>query len=239
MSIHTITLSFKLTSCTLDHKPVSITIDPAAIEKPTKGKYESATKITVSYTGTNGTLYHLEHSSKDGFDLSDYLDILYRWFPIDIDIEHQGIRVRHHLKDILGRIQLRRKIMNAINEGESCLSCGDTDGECDCEDEEEDTRMGYRDFIDDIKGQIIALTSRSAFAKECKRLYAAPLLQDKDCPVLLEPLESGKTSQMPCGHYLSTKALYQLKTLKTETGTYQVECPLCRNKANFAQCLDI
>jgi hypothetical protein len=239
MSIHTITVSFKLTSCTLEHKPVSITIDPAAIEKPTKNQYESPTKITVSYTGTNGTLYHLEHSAKDGFDLRDYLDILYRWSPIDIDIEHQGIRVRHHLKDILGRIQLRRKIMNAINEGEACGSCGDTDGDCNCDEEVEDTRMAYEDFIYDIKDQVIALTKRSAFAKECKRLYAAPLLQDKECPVLLEPLESGKTSQMPCGHLLSTKALYKMDSKKNESGVYQVECPLCRNKANWSECLDI
>jgi hypothetical protein len=145
---------------------VSIIIEPSAIEKPTKDLYGSPTKVTVSYTGTNGTLYHLESCTKDAWDLRDYLDILYRWSPIDIDIEHQGIRVRHHLKDILGRIQLRRKIMNAINEGEPCGECGDTDGECECEDEEEGTRMGYRDFIDDMKDQIIALTSRSAYTKE-------------------------------------------------------------------------
>jgi hypothetical protein len=238
MSIHTITLSFKLDSCTLLHKPVSITIEPAAFEKAKKDP-DSPAKVITSYTGTNGTLYHLEASTKDAWDLRQYLDVLYRWSPIDIDIEHQGIRVRHHLKDILGRIQLRRKIMNAINEEEACGHCGDTDGECDCEDEEEDTRMSYRDFIDDIKDQVIALTSRLPFFKECKRLYAAPLLQDKECPVLLEPLESGKTSQMPCGHLLSTKALYKMESKKNESGVFKVECPLCRNKASWSECLDI
>jgi hypothetical protein len=240
MSIHTITVSFKLSSGTLDHKPVSITIEPRAFDKIDKKHIDgSPTKIITSYTGTNGTLYHLEHSTKDAWELRNYLDVLYRWSPVDISIEHQGIRIRHHLKDVLERIQLNRKIMNAINAGEPCVECGDAEGECDCSENEEDTRMCYKDYMDEIKGQVFALTGRSAFRNECKRLYAAPLLQDKECPILLEPLESGSTSQMPCGHLLSTKALYKLDSKVNSAGNSQVECPLCRGKANWADCLDI
>jgi hypothetical protein len=238
-------MSFKLPPVTVGgEKPITITVDPATITKPEKRTqmippYSAFTKIVISHTGTNGTLYHQEHSTKDIFEIKQFFEVLYRWSPNEITIDHQNIRVRYSLAETLARIQTQRRIMNEINSGEACNNCGDTEGECDCDEDEEDTRMTYKDYIDDVIGQITALTSREAFRKESKRLYAAPLIQDKDCPVLLEPLEIGNTSQLPCDHFISTKALYRLDSKKNDSGVYQLECPLCRAKSNIGEALSL
>lgn len=239
----TITVSFK-PAADNGEKPVTITVDPIAIAKPEKRvqmipPYSAFTKIVISHTGTNGTLYHQEHSTKDIFEIKEFFEVLYRWSPNEITIDHKNIRIKYSLAETLKRIQSQKKIMKEVNEGEYCGECGDEDGECDCFDEDSDTRMSYKDYIDEVIDQITSLTSREAFRKESKRLYAAPLIQDKDCPVLLEPLEIGNTSQLPCDHLLSTKALYKLESKKDEEGVYQLECPLCRAKANIGAALSL
>ena len=235
----TITVTFKQTTVNKEEaKPVTIVLNPAAIEEPKRHHYGAPVTIALSYTGTNGTIYSLDSSTKDLHELRDYLDVLYRWMPEEVMIEHQSIRTKYSLEAVLQREQAKRKLMNKINTGENCHECGDAEGECCCDDPEESTRMDYSDFIDEMKGQITALTGRHGFMKECKALFAAPLIKDRDCPVLMEPLKSGASSLLPCKHILSTKALYQLRP-KGERGELHLECPLCRCKFESSNCMDI
>jgi hypothetical protein len=77
--------------------------------------------------------------------------------------------------------------------------------------------------------QISALTGRPAFLKECKRLFAAPLIKDKDCPVLMEPLKSGNTSIMPCKHAISQN--HFLPCVSKHTGRRSDESVSCGDDA--------
>jgi hypothetical protein len=234
----TITVTFKPTTVSKEEvKPVTIVLHPAPITEVKSHYYGAPVTIALSYTGTNGTIYSLDSSTKDLHELRDYLDVLYRWVPEEIIIEHQSIRVKHSLEAVLRREQAHRRIVNNINSPENCPECKDVDN-CGCHDEDEVTHMDYSDFIDDMKDQISALTGRPAFLKECKKLFAAPLIKDKDCPVLMEPLKSGNTSIMPCKHAISQTALYRL-TAKKEGDRHHYECPLCRAKFTFGDCISI
>lgn len=235
----TITVTFKSTTVSKEEaKPVTIVLNPAPITEVKSSYYGAPVTIALSYTGTNGTIYSLDSSTKDLHELRDYLDVLYRWVPEEIIIEHQSIRVKHSLEAVLRREQAQRRIVNNINSPDNCPDCGDGES-CGVHDEEdESTIMDYSDFIDEMKNQIAALTGRPGFMKECKTLFAAPLIKDKDCPVLMEPLKSGNTSIMPCKHAISQTALYRL-TPKKEGGSHHYECPLCRAKFTFDNCVSI
>jgi len=234
----TITVSFKATTFNAQINVVTIVLNPAAILNAASHYNGSPATIALSYTGTNGSIYKIDRSIKDRHELMDYLDVLYRWTPDRITIEHQDIRVMHCIEGVLRQVQERRKIINSINSGENCPECGDEDGSCDCDDTDPSTRMDYSDFIDEIKGQITALTCRPAFLKECKVLFASPLIKDKDCPVLMEPLTLGNASVMPCKHVISQTALYRL-TAKQEGGKHYYECPMCRDKFSLSSCLSV
>ena len=123
-----ITVTFKQTTVNKEEaKPVTIVLNPAAIEESKRHHYGAPVVIALSYTGTNGTIYSLDSSAKDMHELDEYLDVLYRWMPEEVMIEHQSIRTKYSLEAVLQREQAKRRLVNKINAGENCLECGDAE----------------------------------------------------------------------------------------------------------------
>lgn len=139
-----------------------------------------------------------------------------RFEPTCVRIKHRGVTRVMPLYNTLKMLQWQRSINKKLYE--SADEDDKHDDEDDYDSEERNTVVTEYSYYNEVRvaiGRLIDL----GFMKECSNLYSAELLAGQECPVLLQPLEVGKTVQLKCNHLLSLEAWQKQK------GTC---CPLCR-----------
>jgi len=138
-----------------------------------------------------------------------------RFEPISVRIKHRGVARIMPLYSTLRMLQYKRKMHKKLHETVDEEDKGDED---DFDIEARNTNVSEYDYYDEVRIAIARLID-PYFKKACLMLYSAELLAGKECPVLLQPLEVGKTVQLKCNHLLS------LEAWRKQKGTC---CPLCR-----------
>lgn len=83
----------------------------------------------------------------------------------------------------------------------------------------EDVDWDVERFCDFIVARVRRFSKPMGASSE--HMYAVELLKGKECPVMLEPLEPGKTYRLACKHLLSSTAWHKQKGTK---------CPMCRGE---------
>lgn len=127
------------------------------------------------------------------------------WFellqPVEVSIEYENESFTYRLPAVIAHKRDTAALRDDYYESD------------DREDVDYDEEY-FSDFI---------IERMRAFAKSMGRssehMHAVEFLKGKECPVMLEPLELGKTYRLACRHLVSTTAWHKQK------GTM---CPLCR-----------
>jgi hypothetical protein len=188
---------------------VRVFLEPVAHEK------EACVRLGVSSTNEKNVLVHTNEEPGIWRVVEDrWLDILRMFQPTLARVKHRGLTKIMDLEQTLKMLQWRRKMTKQL------LASADQEDKDIHEDEDTNTIVDEHDFYDEIRMSVCRIV-QTGFEKECNRLWSIANLEGKECPVLLTPLEPGKTALLHCRHLVSLEAWEKIMST-TEL------CPLCR-----------
>ena len=157
----------------------------------------------------------VEHINKIRYRMTQYINEM---TPHHIEIVYKGSGCSPRRRDLEDYGSVLFDLKQAETEFESNY-------------EEDMDRLEIYDELRDL-GHILNMDKKLCFSfylkgviRHIMKKEVENLIKDKECPVMLEPLEVGKVCMLPCKHLLSQEAFE-----KINKGEHHPKCPCCREE---------